>query len=97
MSSITSTRIPPTADTETSTLEDVHPRNLASAQNLLHYLALRSSDLRDLQTELTRHGLSSLGLAEAHVEATLRATSRAAEALAGRPATPADPPLVGFD
>lgn len=94
-----------TGDAETFALEQIHPRNIASAQNLLHYLALRSSDLRHLQTELARHGLSSLGRAEAHVEATLRATSRAADALAGhlapgsatRPDIETDKPMVGFD
>ncbi|HUH14176.1 MAG TPA: pyruvate kinase [Longimicrobiales bacterium] len=42
-----------------------------SARNLLHYLTLRSHDLRDLQERLTRHGLSSLGGAEPHVLWTL--------------------------
>ena len=94
-----------TGDDETFALEQIHPRNIASAQNLLHYLALRSSDLRHLQAELARYGLSSLGRAEAHVEATLRATSRAADALAGRlasgseigPDIETDQPMVGFD
>jgi pyruvate kinase len=40
------------------------PNNLESARNLLHYLALRSFDLRPLQEELTSHGLSSLSHAE---------------------------------
>ena len=38
-----------------------------SAQNLIHYLALRRHDLRQLQTDLTRHGISSLGRAEPFV------------------------------
>jgi len=38
-----------------------------SARNLLHYLTLRSYDMRELQERLTRHGLSSLGRAESHV------------------------------
>ncbi|MEX2611918.1 MAG: pyruvate kinase [Gemmatimonadota bacterium] len=42
-----------------------------SARNLLHYLTLRSRDLRELQERLTRHGLSSLGRAESHVLWTL--------------------------
>ncbi|HUG40830.1 MAG TPA: pyruvate kinase, partial [Longimicrobiales bacterium] len=42
-----------------------------SARNLLYYLTLRSHDLRDLQERLSRHGLSSLGRAEAHVLWTL--------------------------
>ena len=38
-----------------------------SAQNLIHYLTLRRNDIRLLQEELARHGLSSLGRAESHV------------------------------
>lgn len=38
-----------------------------SARNLLHYLTLRSHDLREIQARLTRHGLSSLGQSESHV------------------------------
>ncbi|TPW17414.1 MAG: pyruvate kinase [Halothiobacillaceae bacterium] len=42
-----------------------------SAQNLLHYLALRRHDLRQLQQQLVEVGVSSLGRCEAHVMATL--------------------------
>jgi len=44
-----------------------------SAENLLHYLALRSRDLLPLQDQLDRIGMSSLGRAEAHVMATINA------------------------
>jgi len=44
-----------------------------SAENLLHYLALRSADRRPLQDRLARLGLSSLGRVEAHVLATIDA------------------------
>ncbi len=44
-----------------------------SARNLLHYLAVRSHDLRTEQQELSVLGLSSLGRAEAHVLATVDA------------------------
>jgi pyruvate kinase len=37
------------------------------ARNLIHYLALRGHDLRDLQRGLSELGLSSLGRCEAHV------------------------------
>jgi len=43
-----------------------------SARNMIHYWALRQSDLRDLQGRLAAFGLSSLGRSEPHVEATLR-------------------------
>ena len=38
-----------------------------SAINLIHYLALRRIDIRDLQNKLADAGLSSLGRCEAHV------------------------------
>ena len=43
-----------------------------SAINLVHYWALRQTDLRDLQWRLAAFGLSSLGRSEAHVQASLR-------------------------
>lgn len=51
----------------------VDPLNRASAINLVHYLALRSNDLRQIQARLSPRGLSSLGRCEAHVLATLNA------------------------
>ena len=54
-------------------LPELPPSRLPSAQNLLHYLALRSRDIRPLQDRLTRMGLSSLGRMEPHVMATINA------------------------
>ncbi len=54
-------------------LERLEPETRRSAANLLHYLSLRSHDLRELQEDLARAGLSSLGRSEAHVLATLEA------------------------
>ena len=48
-------------------IETEGPTPVASGENLLHYLALRDRDLRDLQLQLYRLGLSSLGRAERHV------------------------------
>lgn len=45
----------------------------SSARNLVHYLALRTDDLRPLQEALAACGLSSLGRAESHVLANLDA------------------------
>jgi pyruvate kinase len=50
---------------------DVHPDHRASARNLLHYLALRRHDIRDLQEQLGAMGLSSLGRTESHVFSAL--------------------------
>ena len=56
-----------------------------SARNLVHYVALRQRDLRDLQEQLSRYGLSSLGRSESHVLGGLLETSlRAHESLSVR-------------
>jgi pyruvate kinase len=52
-------------------IEAVHPAHRRSAANLIHYLALRHHDVRDLQARLAATGLSSLGRSEAHVLATI--------------------------
>ncbi len=53
------------------------------ARNLVHYVALRQHDLRDLQVELAQLGLSSLGRSESCVRGSLIQVSRRAhEALA---------------
>lgn len=54
-------------DERTELLDSLPDEAGESARNLLHYLALRSYDLGDVQERLTRHGLSSLGRAESHV------------------------------
>lgn len=57
----------------------------ASARNLVHYIALRQQDLRDLQVELADLGLSSLGRLEGCVLGTIRSVlMRTREALAWR-------------
>jgi pyruvate kinase len=65
-------------------LAAVHPQHRESAQNLLHYLALRRRDLRPLQQRLASLGLSSLGRAESHVLATVDAVLNVLHRLAGR-------------
>ncbi len=57
-------------------LRELPPERIASAENLLYYLALRSQDIRPLQDRLTRVGLSSLGRIEPHVLATINAVLR---------------------
>ncbi len=54
-------------------LSSVRPIHAASARNLVHYLALRRHDLRELQADLARLGVSSLGRCEPHVLGTLDA------------------------
>lgn len=47
-------------------IESVHPEQRRSATNLIHYLALRRTDLRDVQDALHDIGLSSLASSESH-------------------------------
>lgn len=56
-------------------LDYVYSGNLQSARNLVHYLSLRRHDIRELQEDLGRLALSSLGRLESHVMATLDALS----------------------
>lgn len=54
-----------------ATLASVLPAHQASARNLIHYMGLRSVDVRPLQDQLARLGLSSLGSAKSQVLAQL--------------------------
>ena len=64
-------------------MERSHPDLALSTRNLLHYLALRSRDLRDIQRRLGNLGMSRLAKAEAHVMSSLIATRRILHALKG--------------
>ena len=57
-----------------------------SAANLIHYLALRSNDVRPLQQRLARCGLSSLGRAESHVMTSITAVLGLLRTITGEPA-----------
>jgi pyruvate kinase len=75
------------------------PEARESAYNLIHYLALRRHDIRELQYELSVLGLSSLGRLEAHVMASLNAVLIALYRLMEREA-PAElllPPPITFE
>ena len=61
----------------------VHPDNAASARNLMHYLALRRHDIRQLQSQLAGLGLSSLGRTESHVLGSLDAVINVLHKLVG--------------
>lgn len=69
-------------------VERIPPEYRASACNLLHYLALRQSDIRELQQDLALLGLSRLGRSEAHALGSINAVLEAACALAGLSRTP---------
>lgn len=70
-----------------------------SARNLALYLALRRYDLRELQTELSHWGLSSLGRSESRVLATIDALLATLGALcqAPRAAVPPRPDVRSFE
>lgn len=80
-------------------LAQTSPTIRESAYNLLHYLALRRHDIRELQYDLSSLGLSSLGVTESHVMATLNAVLIALYHLIGRevPAQLLEPPPITFD
>ncbi len=76
-------------------LVQIEPVYRASARNLLHYLGVRRHDIRNLQRDLASLGLSSLGVLEAHVLASLNAVLGVLGQLTQRdlgpaPATPVD-------
>jgi len=66
-------------------LAAVAPSMRESARNLAHYIGVRRLDVRELQDELSRLGLSSLGRMEAHVMASLQAVLEALAALRHEP------------
>src|ERR1700757_5177641 len=65
-------------------LDQVYLGNLQSARNLVHYLGLRRHDIRELQEDLGRLALSSLGRLESHVIATLDALLALLYKIAGK-------------
>jgi pyruvate kinase len=64
-------------------LAGVQPNHRASATNLIHYLALRRHDIRQLQDQLGTLGLSSLGRTESDVIGALHAVMRVLSQVAG--------------
>jgi len=64
-------------------LNAVHPEFRDGANNLVHYLALRQTDIGELQEGLATLGLSSLGRAEGNVMGSILAVKAALHRLAG--------------
>jgi len=77
-------------------LSSVDSRARASAENLLHYLAVRQLDMRPLQWKLIPLGLTSLGGMEASSRCSIQAVSRALHALSGQPVPEFPAPPVDF-
>ena len=85
-------------------LHDLCDLHRESARNLIHYIALRRHDIRDLQERLTANGLSSLQRAESNVLGAVDAVLRVLHQLTSGPepepacnGTTANPPLRGWD
>ena len=69
-------------------LRKIAPAYRESARNLLHYLALRRHDIRELQQDLSLLGLTSFGGIEAHVMASLNSVLLTLYRLRHEPAPP---------
>jgi len=77
-------------------INEVAPTYRPSARNLVHYLALRQHDLRELQRDLSQLGLSSLGRLEGHTLAAIDAVIFALRKIWGGTHSPleGDPPVA---
>jgi len=77
-------------------LEFIEPHYRTSARNLLHYLSIRQTDIRELQHDLHSLGLSSLGVLESNAIAALNAVIGNLEAIAGVGGSEPPVPPVDF-
>ena len=78
-------------------IESTEPSWRESARNLVHYLALRRFDMRELQADLAEIGLSSLGRSEGHVLNTIESVLNILLRLADHdPLRPAKRPALKF-
>lgn len=77
-------------------IESVYPENRNSARNLIQFLALRTHDLRQLQSDLIEVGLSSLTRPERKVQATLDTLIAVLHQLEGKEWNPEEKPPFCF-
>lgn len=77
-------------------LKKIHPANQKSALNLIHYLALRNQDIRDLQDTLGQLGISRLGRAESHVMASIAAVKNLLNKILKKEQVEVEKPAVSF-
>jgi len=77
-------------------LEFIEPHYRSSARNLLHYLSIRQTDIRELQQDLHSLGLSSLGVLESNTMAALNAVIGVLESIANVGASEPPVPPVDF-
>jgi pyruvate kinase len=69
-------------------LGDLELENRSSTRNLIHYLSLRRHDIRELQNNLARNGISSLGRSESHVMSNLNKVLKLLYRIVDRPYDP---------
>lgn len=74
-----------TESEQAALLQKVHPNYAVSARNLVHYLAVRSRELRNLQEGLSEMGISSQSHAEGYTLHNLANIRRLLLALLGKP------------
>jgi pyruvate kinase len=77
-------------------LKLIPQKHRKSARNLIHYMTLRSQDLRDLQIPLGEWGLSSLGRSERKVQATIDMVLHVLHVLDGKTWVPREKPTMCF-
>jgi pyruvate kinase len=77
-------------------LKKIHPANQKSALNLIHYLALRNQDIRELQDTLGQLGISRLGRAESHVMASIAAVKNLLNKILKNEKIEEEKPVVSF-
>ena len=77
--------------------DDCNPDALASLQNFAAYLAVRRRDIRELQRDLHRLGLSSLGRLETHVLDSLVSVAAILADLAGQIGPTLGVPRLTYD
>ena len=65
-------------------LKYIHPANMASARNLLHYLSIRSKDIQSLQNDLSELAISSNSHSESYSLNSLQKTKYLLSSLAGK-------------
>jgi pyruvate kinase len=77
-------------------LKKIHPANQKSALNLIHYLALRNQDIRELQDTLGQLGISRLGRAESHVIASIAAVKNLLNKILKNEPEEVEKPAISF-
>jgi pyruvate kinase len=77
-------------------IRKVLPAHEKSARNLLHYLAFRLQDVRELQGSLAEWGLSSLGRSERKVQAAIDTVLHVMHRLEGKMWQPNESPPACF-